>query len=457
MIKQVFPFSIQRINKLFRYVVILFLFLIIPASVMASNGKPPAISGIRIEFILFGFTLTGIAIFQKHTLRVAIIGLILVLLIKYIFVPDFSLLQHVIGNSSKDGEWRILLNLMGLLLGFSILAKHFEESKLPEIIPNYLPNDWKGGFVLLLIIMLLASFLDSIASAMIGGTIAFIVFKGRVHLGYLACIVAASNAGGAGSVLGNLPTTMMWIEGVAPLTVFRAFAGAIIAMIICGIFGSIQQDQYQRIQKHATPNVKVDRSRLYIVLLILLGAIAANWTIGLPAVGVWIAIFIGSLIRRTPWDELGKALPGTVFLMALVTCASLMPVDELPTPSWQSAFGLGLVSAVFDNIPLTKLCLDQRGYDWGLLAYSVGFGGSMIWFGSSAGVALSSRFNESKSVLLYVKKGWHVTLAYVVGFFFMLSTLGWNPQVLPKKEKKEVLQTLDVKPKNDTLAKSINP
>ena len=58
----------------------------------------------------------------------------------------------------------------------------------------------------------------------------------------------------------------------------------------------------------------------------------------------------------------------------------------------------GYVSAVFDNIPLTALALKQGGYDWGFLAYAVGFGGSMIWFGSSAGVALSNQYSEAKSV-----------------------------------------------------------
>ena len=61
----------------------------------------------------------------------------------------------------------------------------------------------------------------------------------------------------------------------------------------------------------------------------------------------------------------------------------MMPVEKLPAASWQTAFGLGFVSAVFDNIPLTALALKQGGYDWGFLAYAVGFGGSMIWFGSS--------------------------------------------------------------------------
>ncbi|MFZ1065986.1 MAG: hypothetical protein WAN42_10825, partial [Pseudolabrys sp.] len=93
----------------------------------------------------------------------------------------------------------------------------------------------------------------------------------------------------------------------------------------------------------------------------------------------------------------------------------------------QTAFGLGFVSAVFDNIPLTALALKQGGYDWGVLAYAVGFGGSMIWFGSSAGVALSNSYPESKSVILWLKHGWHVTVAYVVGFSALLLIAGWYP------------------------------
>ena len=105
----------------------------------------------------------------------------------------------------------------------------------------------------------------------------------------------------------------------------------------------------------------------------------------------------------------------------------MMPVEKLPAASWQTTFGLGFLSAVFDNIPLTALALRQGGYDWGFLAYAVGFGGSMIWFGSSAGVALANAFPEAKSVGLWLRHGWHVALAYVVGFFVLLAVLGWHP------------------------------
>jgi len=63
----------------------------------------------------------------------------------------------------------------------------------------------------------------------------------------------------------------------------------------------------------------------------------------------------------------------------------------------------------------------------------VGFGGSMIWFGSSAGVALTNLFPEARSVFAWVRAGWHVAIAYVIGFFVMLAVIGWHPS--PPKHK----------------------
>jgi Na+/H+ antiporter NhaD/arsenite permease-like protein len=294
--------------------------------------------------------------------------------------------------------------------------------------------------MLLALIFVISSFLDNIAAAMIGGAVAVVVFKGRVHLGYLAGIVAASNAGGSGSVVGDTTTTLMWIDGVNPLDVTHAYFAAIPALFIFGIPASIIQDRYNRITKDANPTAKIDQVKILIVALILIGAILTNYLMDFPAVGVWIAILIGSLIRKAPWDEVPKSLQGTIFLVALVTCASLMPVDELPAATWQTAFSLGFVSAVFDNIPLTKLCLEQGGYDWGVLAYTVGFGGSMLWFGSSAGVALSNLFPEMRSVVDYVKQGWFVIVAYIIGFFIMLGVAGWHPNE-PHRQDKNAVQT----------------
>jgi len=411
-------------------------FLLLPAFTFASVPSAiPSAFGIRIEFILFALTLIGVAVFHNKTMYVALCGLLAILVLKYSFLPDYSFIEHITGTATQEGEWRTLLNLTGLLFGFGILAKIFEESGIPQKLPAFLPDDWKGGFVLLFLIFFISSFLDNIAAAMIGGTIAVVVYKGKVHLGYLAAIVAASNAGGSGSVVGDTTTTLMWIDGVNPLDVTHAYIAAFSAMFIFGIPASIIQDRYHRIKKDPNKTAKVDAMRVYIVALILIGAILTNKFLDFPALGVWLAILIGSLIRKTPWDEIPKSVQGTIFLVALVTCASLMPVEELPPASWQSAFSLGFVSAVFDNIPLTKLCLEQGGYDWGVLAYTVGFGGSMIWFGSSAGVALSNMFPEMRSVVNYVKAGWYVTVAYIIGFFIMLGVVGWHPHAPHRKDR----------------------
>ena len=84
----------------------------------------------------------------------------------------------------------------------------------------------------LVFVFILSSFLDNIAAALIGGTIALVVFKKRVHIGYIAAIVAASNAGGSGSVVGDTTTTMMWIDGVSAFNVLHAYIAAGIALVV---------------------------------------------------------------------------------------------------------------------------------------------------------------------------------------------------------------------------------
>lgn len=406
----------------------LVLSLLFPALALAADGSSMvSIAGIRLEFILFAMTLLGVALFHNYTMWVSLGGLTAILVSKYLFLDDFSFAHHMLGGAGHEGEWRVLLNLIGLLFGFAILAKHFDESELPKILPKYLPDDWKGAFVLLVMIFVISSFLDNIAAAMIGGAIAYVVFNKRVHIGYLAAIVAASNAGGSGSVVGDTTTTLMWIDGVNPLDVLHAYVAAGIALLVFGIIASFQQDKYQRIIKDAPVGIQVQWSKLAIVALILVLTIVTNYALDFPAVGVWAAILIGALFVKTPWEELKHATAGTIFLIGLVTCASLMPVDELPPATWSTTFFLGFVSAVFDNIPLTKLCLEQGGYDWGVLAYAVGFGGSMLWFGSSAGVALSNMYPEARSAVQWVRHGWHVAAAYVIAFFVMLAVVGWAP------------------------------
>ena len=406
--------------------------------------EPIYLLGIPVDFILFALTLLGVAIFHHHTLQVALTGLAAITAYKLAFTGfKFGVGLTGLGLHLQH-EWVILANLFCLLMGFALLSRHFERSRVPDEMPAFLPDGWKGGFALLVVVFVLSSFLDNIAAALIGGTMARHVFRGKVHIGYLAAIVAASNAGGSGSVVGDTTTTMMWIDGVSPLVVIEAYVAASVALVIFGIPAAMQQHRHSPILKDAPRGVKIEWTRVAIVAIILVAAILANVVANLrfpalldaiPVIGLAVcaAILATALLRRPDWEVMPETFKGAIFLLALVTSASMMPVETLPAAAWQTALGLGFVSAVFDNIPLTALALKQGGYDWGFLAYAVGFGGSMSWFGSSAGVALANMYPEAKSVGLWLRHGWHVAIAYVIGFFVMLAVLGWNADVEHRK------------------------
>ena len=145
------------------------------------------------------------------------------------------------------------------------------------------------------------------------------MFRGRLHIGYLAAIVAASNAGGAGSVVGDTTTTMMWIDGVNPLDVLEAYVASGTALIIFGIIAARQQHKHHPIAYGEHDAVKIDPVRVGVVVTILAFAIIANvianvgfsaYSDAFPWIGaaVWLAIFITAPLRRPHWGGLASAL-----------------------------------------------------------------------------------------------------------------------------------------------------
>src|ERR1700741_767086 len=200
--------------------------------------SPVMLGPVPVDFILFALILAGIAFSHRPTLEVAVSGLVAVTIYKLAFSgfkqgPGFEGLAGLLAH-----EWVILANLFGLLMGFALLSRHFEDSNVPVALPKILPDDWKGGFLLLVMVFVLSSFLDNIAAALIGGTMASGVFRNKVHIGYLAAIVAASNAGGSGRAVGATTITMMWIAGVDPLDVLEAFIAAGAAVAIFGVIAA---------------------------------------------------------------------------------------------------------------------------------------------------------------------------------------------------------------------------
>ena len=144
---------------------------------------------------LFALKLIGVPVFHHMTLQVALTGLAAIVAYKLAFTgfktgPGLSGLALHMWH-----EWVILANLFLLLMGFAILSRRFENSRIPDAMPAFLPDGWQGGLILLAIVFVLSSFRDNIAATLIGDTMARHVFRGKVHMGLVA-IVAASNADG---------------------------------------------------------------------------------------------------------------------------------------------------------------------------------------------------------------------------------------------------------------------
>ena len=91
-------------------------------------------ANIPLEFIFFALTLLGVVLFHRHSFPIALTGLVAISAYKW-FAQDYALATHFLH------EWKLVLNLLGLLVGFAILAKHFEDSGVPDLMPRILPDD----------------------------------------------------------------------------------------------------------------------------------------------------------------------------------------------------------------------------------------------------------------------------------------------------------------------------
>src|SRR5258708_32353211 len=111
-----------------------------------------------VDSILSALVLLGIAVFPRHTFRVAIAGLAAITAYKLAFT-GFAQGPGLAGLAGLlEHEWVTLANLFLLLMGFALLSRHFEDSNVPVELPRILPDDWKGGFMLLVLVFVISSF-----------------------------------------------------------------------------------------------------------------------------------------------------------------------------------------------------------------------------------------------------------------------------------------------------------
>ncbi len=271
----------------------------------------------------------------------------------------------------------------------------------------------------------------------------------RMVLGSM--VVIAANAGGAWTPIGDVTTTMLWINGnITTLNVMKAlFVPSLIGLVIALVLlGWNLKGTYPRLVQRAHEEAVEPGARLIffcgIGALIFVPIFKA--LTGLPPfmgiiLGLGVVWLVTDLMHaphetrqhlRIPFILTRIDTSGILFFFGILLCISALDVigilGELAQYLDRTIHNLpliatmtGLISAVIDNVPLVAAGMgmyDMQTYPvdstfWQMLAYCAGTGGSILIIGSAAGVALMGM--EKVDFMWYLKKISAIALTSYLG------------------------------------------
>ncbi len=257
-------------------------------------------------------------------------------------------------------------------------------------------------------------------------------------------IVVAANAGGAWSPFGDITTLMAWTAGKGNFVDFlalfpAAFLGWLLTAFLLSIFVPKGQPHFDAL---TMPKAEIKKGGMIIV-----GLGAATITIAVvghiffhfPA--MWGMMFGLALLQMYSfYHKIRHKEHFNVFVnMAKVENDTLLfffgilsAVGALYFLGWLfyitklyevigsdlANIGVGFISAIIDNVPVMAAILKANpamGHDqWMLVTMTAGIGGSLISFGSAAGVGVMGRMKGVYTFGSHMKYGWAVLAGYVL-------------------------------------------
>ena len=264
--------------------------------------------------------------------------------------------------------------------------------------------------------------------------------------------VLSANAGGAFSPIGDITTTMLWIGGqLSTFGMIRqifwpSFVCMIVSLGACLTFikGPFRAEEGVWSEKLDTNNLII----FFVGLISLLFVPVFTVLTALPPfMGVLFALGILWLVtdlmhRKDPEKKkflvphiLSKVdLTGPIFFLGILLAIVAMEADGILETLAHTlnqtignmsliAFGIGLVSAIVDNVPLVAAAMGMYSLQdfpqdhsfWQLLAYAAGVGGSIFIFGSAPGVAYMAM--QEVDFFWYLKRAsFPAVLGFVAGY-----------------------------------------
>lgn len=294
-----------------------------------------------------------------------------------------------------------------------------------------------GGFA-----FLFSSLADNITATLVClALINSLEIANKQKLRYAVVVVYSVNAGGVSLITGDVTTLMIFLAGKVAIAdllslVIPAFVSV---MVLCLLLSFGLSGQLNIVPGEQTLD-RVDKTITGLFFLTILTVIFANVLYGVPpvltflfglAVMFMVAQFIDKhepvldYIRKIEFDTLLFFL-GVLLLVGILkevkALDSILLIYQHLVPSLAN-FLLGIISAVFDNVPLTSALLksgiDMSTDDWLGLTFSVGVGGAMLSIGSAAGVVAMNKV-KGLTFLNYLKYTPLLLLAYSVGYLLVM-------------------------------------
>jgi NhaD family Na+/H+ antiporter len=360
-------------------------------------------------------------------------------------VENLEVLADHVGSVSQ-----IIFFLLGAMTLVELIDSHKGFKVITDLIHTTSKKKmlWIIGFIT----FFLSAILDNLTTTIVMVSLLRKLIserEDRLLLG--SVVVIAANAGGAWTPIGDVTTTMLWINGnISTLSIMKAlFIPSLVSLVIALLFfGRTMKGSYSNIIRKAEAQSSEPGGRVifYCGIGALVFVPVFKFLTNLPPfMGILLALGVLWLITdlmhrsegrqhlRVPQILTRIDTSGVIFFLGILLCVGALEsvgllrdfanfldtyVHNLPT----IATLIGLVSAVIDNVPLVAATMgmyDLQTYPmdsaiWQLIAYCAGTGGSILVIGSAAGVALMGL--EKIDFLWYFKKiSWVALLGYLAG------------------------------------------
>jgi Na+/H+ antiporter NhaD/arsenite permease-like protein len=406
------------------------------------------------------FIIGYIAVTLEHTLKVnkSATALITAVLCWTIIIVNASDKTHVLGNLSRhlSSISEIVFFLLGAMTIVELIDAHDGFQNIADTIKTN--NKTKLIWLIALITFFLSAVLDNLTSTIVMISILNkLISDKKTKWLLLGLVIISSNAGGAWSPIGDVTTTMLWIGGqISPLNIIQqTFIASLISMAVPTLIVNYMIKEDIKLKSKIDNNLNFNNNSFERNLIFYVGIscllfvpIFKTITHLPPYMGMLFSLGViwaltEIIHNKKHVDEKGSLsvshalrkidTPSILFFFGiLMSISSLEVVGFLPEMAnkLNSSIGninlvaicIGLLSAVFDNVPLVAALqsmyslndFPQDHYFWELLAFTAGTGGSCLIIGSAAGVAVMGM--EKIDFFWYLKKmSWIALLGFIAG------------------------------------------